>query len=128
MLHLRAGFVSYTMTALFASFSKTKLADDSTQCGIADVDTMLFAEHLVSPLNPTVTLMVNPADQFRVDLNLIGSGGLRQLTGLTDNGGDRIGTDVHSTRNFSHTHAFFVQKINRFTFVGFDHKIAVSLG
>jgi hypothetical protein len=29
-------------------------------------------------------------------------------------------------RNFSDPHAFLVQKINRFTLVGFDHKIAVS--
>ena len=41
---------------------------------------------------------------------------------------DRIGADVHVPRNFSDAHTFFVQKINRFTFVRFDHKIAVSLG
>ena len=74
------------MTALFPSFSKTKLTDDSTQCGIADIDAVLFAEHLVGPLNPAVALMINTADQFRVDLNLIAAGGLRQLTALTDDG------------------------------------------
>jgi hypothetical protein len=31
-------------------------------------------------------------------------------------------------RNFSDAHTFFVQKINRLTFVRFDHKIAVSPG
>jgi hypothetical protein len=30
-------------------------------------------------------------------------------------------------RNFSYTHALFVQKINRLTFVRFDHKICLSL-
>ena len=128
MLHLRARFVSYSVTALLACCSKAKLAHDPAQCGIADINAVLFDEDLVRALNPTVALMINTADQIRVDLNLIASGGLRQLTALVDDGADRIGADVHVPSNFSDPHTFFVQKVNRFTFVGFDHKTAVLLG
>ncbi len=108
MLHLSAGFVRFSVAALFACFPKTELPDDSTQCGITDINAVVFAEHLVCPLNPAVALVINTADQFRVDVNFILSGGLRHLTDLANYGTGRIGADVHVPRNFSDPHALFV--------------------
>ena len=74
MLHLRSGLVRFLMAAFFACFSKAKLPDDPTQRGIADIDAVIFTEHLMSALNPAVALVINTVDQFGVDLDLIASG------------------------------------------------------
>ena len=128
MLHLLAGLIRHAMAALFAFFPQTKFPDDSTQCGITDGDAVLFAEHFMGALNPSVALLINASDQVGVELDLIASRAPRQLTALADDGTDRIGADLHVPRDFPDAHPLFVHKINRFTLFGSDHRDAVSPG
>jgi len=72
--------------------------------------------------------MVDTDDQVLIDVGFIFSNGLHNFTSLTDNGGNRIGTDFQVPGNFSYSHAIFVQKIDSFMFFRFDHKISVSPG
>ena len=128
MLHLGPGFIGHLVAAARRALTDAQAAQQAGEGGILHVNTFLFGQFFVHPLDPAPALLVEALEHLRIDGVLGGADQLGQLAPLGDDHRHRVATDAQAPSDLSQRHAFLVEQKNRLTLVRFDHGVASSCG
>lgn len=126
MLHLGARLVGHAVATRRLAATQSQVAQHPRQGGITDLDSLLFDEFFMDPLNPTVALAVQTLEQLGIDLHLVMPLFASHLSLLFDNRPHGIATDMQATADLPQGHPFLVQLENGITHVRIDHETPPS--
>ena len=126
VLHFRARFIRHAITTSLRRLADPQLAQQASQCRIADLDSLLLEKLLVDALAPVFAVLIQTFQQLAVDFDLVFPRDNRHDSLLLDNPPNRIATDIQPSTDFPHCHTFGVQQIHRITFVRIDHGMLSS--
>ena len=89
---------------------------------VADGDAVLLTEFFGDPLGVAVALLVELAQQVRINCLSRGTSRPGHLTGLGDNPPHGVATEFKSAGDLPNGHPFLMEKEHRFTLVRTDHR------
>ena len=104
------------------SFSKTAVVQVNDQINGS------AATGSVVPVNATPALLMETAQQLRIDLLFVPAGSHRHHAFAGNDGPDGVPAESQSTGNLPHAHAFLVEQEDCFTLVRFDHGVLSDFG
>ena len=122
VLHLGPGLLGPTLAAQVHGRADAQLAQIPGEGGVLDRDAVLFPEFFRHPLGVAVALLVELAQEIRIDDLNRGTSQPGHLAGLGDDSSHGVAAEFESAGDLPNGHPLLVEKEHRLTFVRCDHR------
>lgn len=124
MLHLRARLVGHAVAASRRRLADAVLTQPARQRGVGHGNPVLLGQLLVDALHPAVAFLVQPAQQFGVQLDFVAPRRRRRPPLTGDDVPHRVAANRQALRDLPQAHSLPVQQEDRLAPVRFDHGFA----